>query len=599
MIAAVFAIAACDRPSETDSPGAAESGRPVRDDARRLRVILDDYNEAYLKLYPISATSRGDARYNDRLVISLTDEFLADLEALNESSLQRLESIDPQTLNGQDRVSYDIFKYQRKLQREGFEKGYLKQQTYLPFNQFNSFPNSMARYGAGESVQPFRNVKDYDDWLKRARVFPAWVDTAIARMRTGIKAGVVHPRVLMEKALPQLEANVVTEPTESLFYAPIRDMPQDIGQKEQDRLAAAYRELIERDLVPAYRKLHVFVRDEYLPQTRDTVGWHDNTNGDDWYRYLVRYYTTTDMTPEEIHALGRREVERNLAEMNRVIRQVGFDGTLQEFFEYLRTDSSFHYDTEKELLAGYEALRERIDPSLTKLFETLPRAAYVLKPIPAFEAPSRASASYRIGSVDGSRPGIFFVNTYDLPSRPKWRMVALSLHEAAPGHHLQLSLAQEIEGLPEYRKHVRFTAFIEGWGLYAESLGNELGVYDDPYQYFGSLVMDIWRANRLVVDTGIHHMGWTRDQAIEWMLSNMPLTEHAVTAEVERYIAYVGQALAYKIGQQTIRRLREEASAELGNDFDVRAFHTRVLMGGAMPLSVFEARIGRWVEAQR
>ena len=347
--------------------------------------------------------------------------------------------------------------------------------------------------------------------------------------------------------------------------------------------------------MPAYAKLHDYIENEYMPHARESIGQSAVPGGDEYYTFVVNETTTTGLTPEEIHEIGKREAARIYAEMERIAASVGFEGDMDGFFEHLRSDPQFFYDNEQDLLDGYEALRAKIDPELDRLFEVQPKTDYILKPVEEFRARSMAAAQYFPGSEDGSRPGIFYVNTYDLGSRPKYTMEALSVHEASPGHHFQVSLALELEDMPAFRRNSFYTAYVEGWGLYAESLGPELGLYTDPYQYFGWLFFDIWRANRLVVDTGMHALGWSREDAIEWMLGNSPMSEVDVVAEVERYIAIPSQALAYKIGQLKIRELRTRAEQALGDDFDVRRFHTQVLMTGALPLSVLEDKIDRWI----
>jgi uncharacterized protein (DUF885 family) len=560
--------------------------------------MFAEYDEEFLELNPISATFRGDHRYDDRFVNSLTDEYATQMRSLQELYLERLGEFDPEDLGPQDRLSYDIFKLQRENTLEGFTEGHFDLRNLMPVNQFFGFHNFLALLGAGSNAQPFNTVDDYENWISRSAGYAQWTDSAIAKMREGIEAGVVQPRLIMEKVLPQLEAHLVDDVEESVFWRPIANMPEDISSADRERLTAVYREHIVNLLIPAYRKMRDFVRDEYLPHTRETVGLSHIPGGAELYAYNARTITTTDLTPQQIHEIGQREAEKLFAEMERVRDEVGFDGDMQPFFEHLRTDPEFFFDREEDLLAGYEVLREEINPALERIFDIMPKADYVIQPVEPFRAPSMAAAQYFRAAPDGSRPGIFYVNTYKLDSRPKYGMEALSLHEASPGHHFQISIQQEIEHLPAFRRFGGFTAYIEGWGLYAESLGRELGLYTDPYQYFGALYFDIWRANRLVVDTGMHALGWTRQQAIDWMMSNSPMTEQDVVAEVDRYIVIPGQALAYKIGQLKIRELRTRAETELGGEFDVRAFHNVVLTAGAVPLSVLESRVDRWIESQ-
>ncbi len=574
-------------------------GRPDQQASERLSAMFAEYDEEFLQLNPISATFRGDHRYDDVFVNSLSDEYVAAMRSLNEGYLERLRGFDPESLEPQDRLSYDIFKLQRENALEGFTEGFFDLRNLMPVNQFFGFHNFLALLGSGANAQPFVTVEDYDNWLLRSAGYAEWTDSAIAKMGEGIEAGVVQPRLIMEKVIPQLEAHIVDDVEESVFWRPIANMPTDIPAADRERLTAAYRDHIQNVLVPAYRRMRDFVRDEYVPHTRETVGLSHIPGGAELYGYNARTITTTDLKPEQIHNIGKREAEKLFAEMERIRDEVGFEGDMQAFFEYLRTNPDFFFDREEDLLAGYEVLREEINAALSRIFDVVPKADYVVQPIEPFRAPQMAAAQYFRASPDGSRPGIFYVNTYKLDSRPKYVMEALSLHEASPGHHFQISIAQEIEQLPNFRRFGGFTAYVEGWGLYAESLGRELGLYSDPYQYFGALYFDIWRANRLVVDTGMHALGWTRQQAIDWMLSNSPMTEQDVVAEVDRYIVIPGQALAYKIGQLKIRELRTRAEQELGDEFDVREFHNVVLTAGAVPLSVLESRVDRWIESKR
>jgi uncharacterized protein (DUF885 family) len=573
--------------------------QPDQQASERLSAMFAEYDEGFLELNPISATFRGDHRYDDVFVNSLSDEYATQMRSLNERYLERLSEFDPESLDPQDRLSYDIFRLQRENTLEGYTEGYFDLRNLMPVNQFFGFHNFLAILGSGGNAQPFVTVDDYENWISRSAGYDQWTDAAIAKMREGMEAGVVQPRLIMEKVIPQLEAHLVDDVEESVFWRPIENMPDDIPTADRERLTAVYREHIENLIVPAYRRMRDFVRDEYLPHTRDTVGLSHIPGGAELYGYNARTITTTDLTPEQIHEIGKREAEKLFAEMERVRDEVGFEGDMQAFFEYLRTDPEFFFDQEEDLLAGYEVLREEIDAALGRIFDVVPKADYVVQPIEPFRAPQMAAAQYFRAAPDGSRPGIFYVNTYKLDSRPKYVMEALSLHEASPGHHFQISIAQEIERLPNFRRFGGFTAYVEGWGLYAESLGQELGLYTDPYQYFGALYFDIWRANRLVVDTGMHALGWTRQQAIDWMMSNSPMTEQDVVAEVDRYIVIPGQALAYKIGQLKIRELRTRAEQELGAEFDVREFHNVVLTAGAVPLPVLESRVDRWIKSER
>lgn len=597
LLQALLGLAACQQADEATEAKTEASPGP----ASQLEQLYHDYDEEYLALNPIDATFRGDYRYNDRWYPHdpLSDQYLSASYELNRRYLARLDEIDPATLGDEERISYDVFRYDREHAVERHDLGYDAFEQLTPVNQFWSLPGIVVMMGSGAAGTPFRTVKDYDDWIRRSNGFAGFVEFAIARMREGVELGVVQPRVLMEKTLPQLEAQLVENPEQSDFWLPVAQMPESFSDAERAAVAAKYRQHIRDVLVPAYAKLHDYIRDEYLPHTRDTVGQGDVPGGADYYAFLVRESTTTDYTPEEIHDIGKREAQRIYAQMEKVKDMVGFAGTMQEFFEHLRRDPAYYHDDEQALLDDYEALRARINPALDRLFDLRPKSDYVIRPVEAFRAQSMAAAQYFQGTPDGSRPGIFYVNTFDLASRPDYMMEAVSLHEASPGHHFQVSIAQELDNLPAFRRFGSYTAFDEGWGLYAESLGQELGLYGDPMQYFGWLYLDIWRANRLVVDTGMHALGWSREDAIAWMKSNSPITDTDVIAEVERYIAIPAQALGYKVGQLKIRELRTRAEAALGEDFDVREFHRQVLDSGSLPMVVLELKIDRWIAARQ
>jgi uncharacterized protein (DUF885 family) len=427
-----------------------------------------------------------------------------------------------------------------------------------------------------------------------------WMDQAITNMREGIAKGIVQPRPVMEKVLPQLDAMIVDDPTQSEYYGPIRNLPAGFPAADRERLTAAYTAAIRDKLVPAYRRLRSFIHDEYLPRTRTSVAWTALPDGEAWYAFFVEEHTTTSMTPAEIHELGLSEVARILGEMDKVREQVGFKGDRQAFFAYLRDDPKFYFTRGADLVSGYLEVKKRIDAALPRLFSVFPKADYEVREVEPYRAQSAAGAYYQQASADGSRPGIFYVNTYNLRSQPRFGMETLSLHEASPGHHFQVSIQQELTGLPRFRRFGGdYTAFVEGWALYAEFLGPELGLFTDPYQWFGRLNDEQLRAMRLVVDTGLHAKAWTREQAIQYMIANSTLAPSDVESEVERYIAWPGQALGYKVGDLRIQALRRKAEAELGSRFDIRDFHREVLSDGAVPLEILERKIDRWIESRR
>jgi uncharacterized protein (DUF885 family) len=585
-------LAACSR--DGAAPAASQAGS-AQTAEQRLTQLVEDYWEKYLYLNPLNATLVGDNRYNDRIAITVSPQYMADSLALERDYQTKLATIDPAQLSGQARLTYDIFKLDRELAIEGFRfPGEL-----IPINQSFSLPSLFAQMGAGGGLHPFATVKDYEDWLKRVNDFVRWVDQAIVNMRAGLTKGVVQPRVVMEKVLLQLEPLLATGPGASLFYRPVAKFPEDFTAEERARLKADFTKAIGTQIVPAYRRLQAFIRDEYLPNTRATVGINSLPQGEEWYAYLVKLLTTTDMTPAQIHELGLKEVARIRGEMDKVIAEVGFKGDLAAFFGYLRREPRFYYSKPEELLEGYRSLKRQAAEAAPRLFAIAPKADFEIRAVEEFRARSAATASYRSATPDGSRPGVFYVNTYDLKSRPRYAMQSIYLHEAVPGHHFQVSIQQELENLPRFRRFGGYTAYSEGWGLYAESLGKELGFYSDPYDRFGALGTEMFRAVRLVVDTGLHSKGWSREQAIEYMSANAPIGPSDAESEIERYIAVPGQALAYKVGELKLKELRARAAARLGERFDVREFHTQVLTDGALPLDVLEAKIDRWISQKQ
>jgi uncharacterized protein (DUF885 family) len=599
---ATLALLGCE-PAGRDEPrvaeaesAAVETGQAANPAVtRELHRIFDEYFEARLVLNPVFATYIGDNRYNDRYVNNISPAWREAARALERDALERIEGIDPTGLAGQDLLSYEIFKSDRKIALEDFDFP----SHLMPINQFYSAPNSFVQLGSGTGVQPFNTVEDYDNFLGRMDGFVGWMEQAEANMREGIARGLTPPRILMERVVPQLESQLVAAVEDSAFYTPVKDMPDTFSDEDRARLTLAYSEAIGTRLIPAYRKMRDFVRDEYIPAARDSHGMNALPGGPQRYAFLVREITTTDLTPEQIHAIGLAEVSRIHEEMQGVMNQVEFAGELHDFFDFLNSDPQFFFTERQELLDGYNALREVIEPNAPRLFRTIPKAGYEIRLVEPFREQSASGGQYRGASPDGSRPGVFFANAYDLSARPKWAMESLFLHEAVPGHHFQGALTLELDELPRFRQFGGYTAYGEGWGLYAESLGRELGAYTDPYQYFGKLNAELWRAIRLVVDTGLHHYGWTREQVLEYMYANSAVAEARAVSEAERFMAIPGQALAYKIGELKIQELRGRAEAALGDDFDIREFHAQVLDSGELPLGVLEARIDRWIETAR
>jgi uncharacterized protein (DUF885 family) len=598
----IFAAAGCDRPGSeapqtAQTPVAAASAPAAADAkaeaAKALHQVFDDFWEKTLGLNPVFATFVGDNRFNDRYANDIGPEWLKATEDLARDSLARVQAIDPDLLEGQDRLSYDVFVFDREVEIEGFRFP----SELQPINQFFSDPSFFATMGSGQSLHPFKTVKDYDDWLSRIDGFTVWMDQSIVNMRLGMEKGVVQPRILMEKTLPQLADIAKDKPEDTVFWGPIQNFPEAFTAEEKKRLTAAYKDAIANKLVPSYRKVHDFIRDEYLPKTRDTVGLNALPDGAAWYAYLVWRVTTTKMDPQQIHDIGLAEVARIHGEIRKVMQEVGFKGDMQAFFRYMNEDPKFFATSREQLLDAYRTLKPKLAEAAPKLFATIPKADFEVRKVEEFREKSAAGGYYMAPSPDGSRPGVFYVNTYDLKARPLWGTETLYLHEAVPGHHFQGALTLELTDLPKFRQFGGYTAYAEGWGLYAETLGRELGMYADPYQYFGTLDAELWRAIRLVVDTGLHYKGWTRQQVLDYMYANSATTETDAVAEAERFMAIPGQALAYKLGQMKITELRHRAEQIMGDQFDVRAFHDQVLLDGELPMDALEKKIDRWIAA--
>ena len=559
-------------------------------ETEKLQTFFEEEWEYGLKENPIKATLLGDLRYNGRL----GDSSIAAIERRRRhgvEALRQLESIDRSKLADSDKLNYDLYLENLTLRIEGHRFPW-----YLtPINQMGG-----VQQGPPHVVRslPFRNAKHYEDYLSRLSQLPAVVDQTIERMQEGLKQRITPPKITLRAVAEQIQAQIVSKVEESPFYRPFKNFPETVPLSEQARLSAAGKEAIEQSILPAYQKLHDFWVSEYYPNTRETIGLSSLPNGEQWYAFGVKVSTTTNLLPKEIHEIGLREVKRIRAEMDKIIKGSGFEGTREEFFEFLRGDPQFYYSKPEHLLAGYRDICKRADAELPKLFGKFPRLPYGVREVPEYSAPSQTTAYYHGGSLKAGRPGWFYANTYKLETRPKWEMEALAIHEAVPGHHLQIALAQEMEGIPKFRRHGHYTAFVEGWGLYSESLGEEMGFYNDPYSKFGQLTYEMWRAIRLVVDTGMHAFGWDRQKAIDYFKANAGRHEHDITVEVDRYIVWPGQALAYKIGELKIKELRKFATKELGDRFDIRGFHDTVLGSGAVPLSILEQNVKNYVAAE-
>ncbi|MCD0254107.1 DUF885 family protein [Xanthomonas campestris pv. campestris] len=567
----------------------------VQSKAQQLTLLYDQYWDASLKLNPLQATFQGESRYNDQLPNFLSPAFRQQSHDFTTLWLAKVEAIGPDGLSGQDLLSYQIFVRDARsaLAAEQFPS------WMLPINQFYNIASIAVVMGSGTGAQPFNTVKDYDNWSRRALGIPDLFDQAITNMRAGMQAGVVQPKALMEKVLPQLDAIIARSAEESLFWGPIRNLPADMPEADKQRITAEYKRMIEFRIMPAYRALRGFIATEYLPACRDTAGLAALPNGAAWYAYDVRQSTTSDLTPAQIHQTGLDEVARLQGEIQNVAKQVKFRGNLPKFCKFMQTDKRFVFRSESELLDAYRGLQSRVQAAVPRLFATQGIPALDVRPVEPQRAQAAASGSYMRPNPHDNTPGIFYVNTSNLPARPRWEGESLFLHEGVPGHHYQLGLQQQLTDLPKFRRFGGETAFIEGWGLYAESLGRELGLYQDPYNYYGYLQNALLRSIRLVVDTGLHSQGWTRAQAIDYMLQNSAVTREDAEAEVDRYLAIPGQALAYKVGEMKISQLREQAQRELGPRFDVRAFHTEVLKDGSVPLEILQDKVQRWIATQK
>jgi len=587
------ALAAAALPAPAHAQATASETRTTLADktpeSRALHALFDAEWERGMRESPETASYRGDHRFNHRWS-DLSLESIQARQAADRAALEKLRAIDRDALSESDRLSYDVFAWQleRSVERQKYNE------WQRPLSQRGGIQTAE---GIAE-VLPFRNADDYRDWIKRLEAIPALVEQTTGLMREGLAAGNTPPRVLMERVPGQIESQLVDDPAQSPFYKPFTRMPDSIPAAERQALQASAQKAIRESVIPAYRDFNTFFNDEYLPGTRETIAAVDMPDGKAYYDFLVGQFTTTDLTADEVHQIGLKEVARIRAEMEQVRQEIGFDGDLAAFFEHLRTDPDLFYDSPEALLEAYQAMSKRIDPELVKVFKTIPRLPYGVRPIPDNIAPDTTTAYYQPGAVDGTRAGYYYVNLYKPEVRPKWEMMALSLHEAVPGHHFQFARGQELGDVPMFRRVGYFTAYGEGWGLYAERLGYDMGLYDDPYDRMGQLAYDMWRAVRLVVDTGMHSKGWSRQQAIDYFMDNSPKTLQDVTNEIDRYIGWPGQALAYKIGQLKISELRADAERELGDDFDLRAFNDAVLSTGSVPLETLERHMREWISGQ-
>ena len=560
-------------------------------DAAALNMLAADYWNWQLHEFPEGATWLGDNRYNDRLSdvsFAAIERRKADIRKFRD----RARAVDAAGLAGQDALSLELLNWELGLAVDGQKFP----SELLAIEQLDgpqlAFPQLMG-------VMPLKTVKDYENYIARLNAWPVYLGQIQALLEKGMQTGWTQPSGPLRSIPQQIEEQVADDPAKSTLYAPFTKFPDGIGAKDRERLATAARKAIGDGVFPALTKLHDFMRDAYLPAGRKQIAAGSLPDGKAFYELAIRQYTTTTLSADQIHNLGVAEVKRIRGEMEKVIADSGFKGSFAEFLNFLRTDPQFYYTKPDDLLIGYRDIAKRADEKLPALFAELPRNTYGVQPFPDFEAPSQTTARYYPGAEDGSRAGLFMANLYKLDARPKYEMEALTLHEAVPGHHLQIARAQELGDLPAFRRNGEYTAFVEGWGLYAESLGTEMGFYSDPYSRFGQLTYEMWRACRLVVDTGMHARGWSRQQAIDLMKENTAKTELDIVVEIDRYIVWPGQALAYKLGELKIKELRARAEEALGDKFDIRRFHNALLDNGPLPLTVLEREIDRWIAARQ
>ncbi len=559
--------------------------------SKALSALFDDYWKQKMRLFPFEATAIGDTQYNNLLPVNISDAYRDTLKQFYQDFLQRSEQIK-EDLNEEDQVSKDLFAYEMKINLESYQFN----NHLMPVNQFWSFTLEFPQLGSGTGNQPFKTPRDYQQFYERMEKFPAWVDQAISNMRRGIDSGIVLPKVLAQKIVPQLQQVLTTDATRNIFYQPIHHLPVSFSVEEKQQYKNAYQFAINTCIIPAYHRLKTFLEKEYIPACRSSAGISSIPGGKEYYAHLIRWYTTTDLTPDSIYQLGLQEVARIRKEMEQVKTDVGFTDSLPAFFEFMNRDRQFYpFSTAAAVLDSFRAIQKIIDPQLRTIFESQPKTKFEIRQTEAFRAAS-ASAEYNAGSEDGTRPGIFYVPVIDPAKFNIIGMETLFLHEAIPGHHYQISLQQENNSLPKFRKFLGYGAYTEGWALYTETLGRQLGLYKNPYQYFGHLSDAMHRAIRLVVDVAIHTRNMSREDAIAYMMANERISEEEATAEIERYMAIPGQALSYKIGQLGILALKQKYEQKLGAKFSLSAFHTQVLNGGNMPLQVLEKKLALWAK---
>ena len=568
-------------------------------ESQRLAALFAADDEASLKRNPLNAMFRGDMRYADRFGDFISDAYFDNERNAAQANLDGLKTIDRAKLNDTDKIAYDVYKQSQLDALKGLSKEIMDLTVVRPLNHFFGFHTFYPTFASGQGAAPFKTVQDYENNLKRHKEFIVLMDASIGRFRQGMASGVFETKMTIRNVIDQLNTQLAQKTEESPYYGPVLKFPADFSDADKARLTAEYRDIIVNGLYPANARLRDFLRDSYLPLAREQVGLSAMKGGEGLYQYLIEQTTTLPLKADDVHNLGLSEVARIKSGMETIKNEVRFKGTLPEFFEHLRSDPKFKMSSRDALTQGYYDIGKKVDATISAQFKYLPKAPLEIKPYEEFREKYEAGGSYQQGTPDGSRPGTFYFNAYDLPSRTIPGMTTLYLHEGAPGHHFQISIAQENEKLPAFMRFGGNTAYVEGWALYSETLGYDMGLFKDPYQRFGTLSDEMLRAMRLVVDTGIHSKGWTREQAIDYMLANSDMGKTDATAEVERYIAIPSQALAYKIGALTILRLKDKAKKELGKKFDVREFHNQVLNTGALPLTVLEKKIDAWIAASK
>ncbi|MCW2391386.1 uncharacterized protein (DUF885 family) [Sphingobium sp. B1D7B] len=591
----LLAATAFATPLLAQTPAAQPAGQTASSEDQRLTALFARANEATLANNPLDALFRGDMRHADRMGDYISDAYFATERKIAQDNLAALHAVNRDRLNAQNKIAYDVFEWEVQDKLTKLSPPLVNISAVIPINHFTGLHTFYPTLSSGKGAAPFKTLADYENNLKRHKDYVRYLDRAIGRFREGMASGVVETKLTIGNTISQLDALLAQPVDESPFYQPVKDFPEDIAPADRQRLTKAYRDALINEINPAQKRLRDFLKADYLPVAREGVGLSAMKGGAELYAALVKSMTTLPLTPDYIHNLGLSEVARIRSEMEQVRDEVGFKGTLGAFFTHLREAPEFHPKSREWMTEEFYRIGKIVDEKVPSQFSTLPKAKLEIRPYPEFREKFEAGGSYENGTPDGTRPGVFYFNAYDLPSRSIPGMTTLYLHEGAPGHHFQISLAQENASLPDFIRFGGNTAYVEGWALYAETLGYDFGLFKDPYQRMGHLDDEMLRAMRLVVDTGIHAKGWTRDQAIAYMLDNSSMGKTDATAEVERYIAMPAQALSYKIGALTIQRLKKKAQAALGDRFDVKAFHDQVLMTGALPMSVLERKIDDWI----